>query len=213
MMQGKPANNSGAKPEVRRWAVNLHQLSLLLLGLLMLPQAGHSEMHRYIDEQGTSVFVDDAYLSPAELQNLQKEVLAAEQTARNSRTTPVEVQGNQVLVPIEISDGQRQIRTRLLLDTGASQTVFHRRTVAPLQTKLLGKGWSRLAGGQVIATDKVRLESLKVGPYTWKSPTVYLIDLSDSDPPFDGLLGMDFLREHHYRIDFEQQLIHWQPTD
>ncbi len=188
-------------------------LALLLPGLLLLPQTGHGEIHSYVDEHGTSVFVDDAYLSPAERQNLQQKVLAAEQAMRQSRTTPVEVHGNQVLVPVEISDGRSQIRARLLLDTGASQTVFHRHAMAQLQTKLLGKGWSRLADGQLIATDKVRLRSLKVGPYTWKSPTVYLIDLSDSEVPFDGLLGMDFLMEHHYRIDFQQQLIHWQPAD
>lgn len=197
----------------QQWrALSLLPLALLS-GFLFFAQTGRCEIHRYIDEHGTSVFVDDAYLSPSERQDLQQRVQASELAVRRSRKTPVEIQGNQVLVPVELSDGHNRIRARLLLDTGASQTVFHRRTMKPLQTRLLGKGWSRLAGGQRIATDKVRLESLRVGPHTWQNPTVYVIDLQDPEVPFDGLLGMDFLRDHHYRVDFNQQLLIWQPAD
>lgn len=188
-------------------------LALLLAGFLTLPPTGHGEIHSYEDEHGSNIFVDDTYLSPTERQNLRQKVLDSENAKRKSRTTEVRVYGNQVVVPVEISDGQRQVRARLLLDTGASQTVLHHRVVAPLRTKPLGKGWSRLAGGQLIATDRVRLEVLTVGPYTWEAPTVSLIELSGPDAPFDGLLGMDFLRQHHYRIDFQQQVIHWDSTD
>jgi|LGVE01.1.fsa_nt_gb hypothetical protein len=188
-------------------------LVLLFAGFLTLPYTGHSEVHSYEDEHGTDIFVDDAYLSPTERQNLQQKVLESENAKRKSLTTSVKVYGNQVVVPVEISDGQRQVSARLLLDTGASKTVFHHRIVAPLRTKLLGRGWARLAGGQLIATDMVRIKTLTVGPYTWGTPTVSLIELSGQDAPFDGLLGMDFLRKHHYRIDFQQQLIHWQSSD
>jgi len=183
---------------------------VLLLPLLLLPQSGHGEMQRYLDEHGTATFVDDSFLSPAERQDLQQKVLSAEQALRQSRISRVEVRGNQVLVPVEISDGYNRVNARLLLDTGASQTFFHRRTMDRLQAKPLGKGWSRLAGGQLIATDKVRLGSLKVGPHTWQNPAVYVIDNQDSGVDFDGLLGMDFLMRNHYRIDYQEQLIHWQ---
>jgi hypothetical protein len=213
MMRAKPSTHSVARSKIRLWAANLCHLSLLLLGLLMLPPSSHSEIHSYVDEHGTSVFVDDAYLSPTERRGLRQKVLDSEKAYRESLITPVKIYGNQVLVPVEINDGNRQISARLLLDTGASQTVFHRQTIASLRTKFLGKGWSRLAGGQLIATEKVRLASLQVGPHTWETPAVYLIEISDSDAPFDGLLGMDFLRKHPYRIDFQQQLIHWQPAN
>jgi predicted aspartyl protease len=196
-----------------RGAPGWWRLILLLLAVLLLPQTGRGEMQRYLDENGTPVFVDDSYLSPAERRDVERKVRATEQAVERPRTTPVEVHGNQVLVPVELSDGSGRIQVRLLLDTGASKTVFHRRTIASLRTRLLAEGWTRIADGRVIATEQVRLASLEVGPHTWQNPTVYVIDVQDQEAPFDGLLGMDFLRNHHYRIDFRRQLIHWQAGD
>ena len=31
--------------------------------------------------------------------------------------------------------------------------------------------------------------------------------------PFDGMLGMDFLKSHPYEIDYRNEIIRWKPVE
>ncbi|MBE0599580.1 MAG: aspartyl protease family protein [Desulfuromonadales bacterium] len=126
-------------------------------------------------------------------------------------TTPVTIRGNQVLVPVQVASGGRRVKVVLLLDTGASRTVFHRGAIQSLQLPAGQKSLIQVAGGALINTEVVRFSQLRVGPFEIPGPSALVIEHSGLASGMDGLLGMDFLRNLNFRIDYDKQLIHWQP--
>jgi len=68
----------------------------------------------------------------------------------------------------------------------------------------------RVVGGAVIEAHVVRIKSLIVGPHTKRNPDIFVVPHKGFDAIYDGLLGMDVLRELKYKIDFEKQIIIWE---
>jgi predicted aspartyl protease len=130
-----------------------------------------------------------------------------------SLQTKVTIIGNQILVPVKLGHGLAEIETLFLLDTGASQIVLYKKLAEKLNIEPLRQAKALVAGGKIINSEHGQLELFKVGPIKMEKINVTII-IHDGPPvSFDGLLGMNFLRNVEYSIDFKNQMIKWKPQN
>jgi clan AA aspartic protease (TIGR02281 family) len=218
-----------------------NRLAIGVLLVSLLPaQSAVAQIYKYVDERGHQVYVDSlskvplafrdqlemrkggggpASDSPAQqasraerertrLYNTQRRKL--EQLLRESETV-VRVGNNRVVVPVTVVYGGRKARTEMVLDTGATNTVFHKDALADLSYVTQPAGRARVAGGGTINTEAVSFDRIEIGPYKTANVRAMVIDHQGASVGNDGLLGMDFLMNVRYRIDYDRQLILWEP--
>jgi clan AA aspartic protease (TIGR02281 family) len=129
-----------------------------------------------------------------------------------SESTRLTMVGNHALVPVTLAHEGRTAQVTLILDTGASTTLITNEAAMRLNLKLQGAARARfqVADGRVVQAWHLKLDRVTLGPKTKTDLDVVIIE-SGSGFPFDGLLGMDFLRSFKHSIDFGNQVINWGP--
>lgn len=147
-----------------------------------------------------------AYKSPKSFQTL----LRSGGTEDTSKTR-VTVAGNAVLVPVTFTHGGTTVQATMLLDTGASVSMITKELAIKLGVDLPRARQSRMvvADGRTVPAWHTRLDRIAVGPKSQKDIEISVVQSAGGSFPFDGLLGMNFLRSYKYSIDFADQTINW----
>ncbi|NRA18967.1 MAG: retropepsin-like domain-containing protein [Oceanospirillaceae bacterium] len=129
-----------------------------------------------------------------------------------SITTKVNVRNNQVIVPVDIYHGGSLQRLNLLLDTGASLTMVHAKSLSGFKKNQAKLAYAQVAGGGVVKTWLLKVQDLTFGPYHYRAKQIMVMEF-DGNSSFDGLLGMDVLAATDYKIDFNNQRILWDAAE
>jgi predicted aspartyl protease len=135
----------------------------------------------------------------------------AESAKQKLMETSVTIDNNRILVPVTLVNNGVELAVNLLLDTGASKIVLHRDVADQLNIITLKKGLAQVAGGQNIHVETGQVSYFKVGPFNMEKATVLILPYEGPAVSYSGLLGMNFLKNVQYTIDYRNQLIRWQP--
>lgn len=165
--------------------------------------------YRFTDDQGVLHLVDHIDKVPP---RYRKDAIFSPDQLASAQVTRVQIdRGNHVLVPVTLHQGSTSAQALLLLDTGCTTTTISEELARRLNLdgSAFRPGKSVLADGRSVAMMIGRVDQLAVGGKVLTGAEVSILPRSGATP-YDGLLGMNFLRQFRYQIDYDNSLIRWQ---
>lgn len=126
---------------------------------------------------------------------------------KQSSVTSISVKNGQIFIPVTFTNKGRKLTLSMVLDTGCSRTNVPYAMLNKLNVRYTKTTTSIVADGRKKYGRLAKVESIKVGP-----KQEFHFDVNGSQVAGSqnmGLLGLDFLHKHPFKIDFNRELIIW----
>lgn len=165
------------------------------------------QFYTFTDRQGIVHIVNNLEKVPTEDRGGVK-VFRADTSRR--LVTPVIIKHDQVLLPVTISLRGKTVEALFLLDTGASVTTISEGLAVRLgvtASEVRG-GRTTIADGRTVGSYLFQADSLAVGSRSVTNAQVSIISRSVGQG-YEGLLGMNFLKNFRYHLNFDRSVIEW----
>jgi predicted aspartyl protease len=133
----------------------------------------------------------------------------AREESEKSLVTKVTIRGNQVLVPVTLGYGGKEVQASLVLDTSSAVTTLYRPIADQLNLPRTSGVHVRAVGGKSLNAGVAKLDFVRVGPYEAREVETWVVFPPGPSADNDGLLGMNVLKGRDYNIDYENQVIRW----
>ncbi len=172
---------------------------------LDLIEKDQAEFNRNQEEQTA----EQDYLEIQETSENKSEELADQSQDSESLETQVIIRGNHVLVPVTLGYEENEVETLLLLDTGASIIALHQNIAEQLKIRISKVVKAQVAGGKTIRFKLTRLSYVQVGPHRMENVRAGILNYKGPSVEHNGLLGVNFLRNFEYSIDYKNKVIKW----
>ena len=167
------------------------------------------DFYQYIDNEGGIHFVDSPEKIPA---RYRLHTIVRKDTPAAQQTTKIAIVNNEIHVPVVIRNNGQSVHAVMLLDTGAAMTSITPELAARLgiDVAVARPSTTRLADGSSVGIRLARIDALAIGTRQKNVMEIAILAQVAGKEMHDGLLGLDFLSEFQYQIDFPASLIRWQ---